>query len=142
MTTLLSIKQAIGEVLEQNGYKVFASEVNEGFSKPACFVELSDFASQVMNNYMATITATFDVLYVPQEQTHEHIIVVADELQRLFCNLSLEVGDRNFNIDSINGDIEEGNIRLSLEFSFADEPIEPQGKYKEYEVAQNLGLEV
>ena len=140
MTTLLSIKKAIGDVLERNGYKVFASEVNEGFSKPACFVELSNFGSEAQNNFIAHISATFDVLYVPSEKTHEHLIIKADQLQGLFCNLSLAVGDRNFNISNTNGEIEDGNIRLSLEFSYADEPS--NNGHKEYPLAENLGLEV
>jgi hypothetical protein len=125
MTTLLSIKKAIGEVLEQNGYDVYASEVQEGFQTPACFVELADLSTTVQSDWIMQVQATFDILYVPSVKTHEHVIIVSDELSRIFANLSLIVGDRNFNIDQTVGQIEDGNIRLSLQFSYTDQPINP-----------------
>ena len=39
MITLQDIQAAVVSVLQQNGYSVIASEVQEGFEKPACLLK-------------------------------------------------------------------------------------------------------
>ena len=137
MIEFLQIKKAIGRVLERNKYKVFASDVQEGFEKPACFVELSDFGTTTENDYITQNNVNFDILYVPQIQTHEHIIITAELLKNLFVDTHLAVGNRQLAINSVSGEIENGNLRVSLEVNYLQE--NPNAEYDEqYEKIQEL----
>ena len=40
MIEIKDIQTAVAKLLKKNGYTVIASEVKEGFSKPACFIEV------------------------------------------------------------------------------------------------------
>ena len=49
MIELTDIQTSVGKVLQNNGYTVIASEVKEGFPKPACFIEVMPVSASVEN---------------------------------------------------------------------------------------------
>ena len=51
MIALQDIQAAVGSVLQQNGYSVIASEVQEGFEKPACFIEVLPVSVTLENRF-------------------------------------------------------------------------------------------
>lgn len=51
MITLQDIQAAVVSVLQQNGYSVIASEVQEGFEKPACFIEVLPVSVTLENRF-------------------------------------------------------------------------------------------
>lgn len=51
MITLQDIQAAVVSVLQQNGYSVIAAEVQEGFERPACFIEVLPVSVTLENRF-------------------------------------------------------------------------------------------
>jgi len=121
MIKLTKIKAAIVEVLEDEGYKCVTTETQEGFETPACFVELDTFESEADNDLTTRMTARFDILYVPKEKTHEHLLITTEDFVQIFTNLELEVDHRMFVIGGVDCGIEGTNLRASIGFAYFDD---------------------
>ena len=121
MITIKEIKTEIVSVLENEGYSVIATEIKEGFQKPAVFVDVFKTGSEVQSKYMKFISVGVEMLYVPAVETHEHLIEVADAMELLLANRELEVGDRVLHIDDVACENEGNNLAISFEIEFYQE---------------------
>jgi len=115
------IKTEIVAVLEQARHSVIATEVKEGFTKPAFFVDVFKAGSAVQNRYIKFVSVGVEITYTPVVETHEHLIEIADDMEQLFTNRELEVGDRVLHIDDVSCDIDGNTLSISFELEFHQE---------------------
>ena len=56
MITIKDIQTAVSKLLTKNKYSVIASEVKEGFQKPACFIDVFPVSVATENKFYELVT--------------------------------------------------------------------------------------
>ena len=62
----------ISEMLKEKGFNVVASEVVEGYKKPAVFVNCSPASIELLNRDVEEVTDTIEIKYIPKIETVSH----------------------------------------------------------------------
>lgn len=128
------IKKAISDRLKANGYNVVASEITEGFQKPAVFVSVLPSNVSLLNSSLEEVTMSIEITYIPKEETYEHCILTAKALKNLLFYNTLDVGARRITISDIDFDIEKNYIlKLSSDIVFDQATSFPEEDYDEME---------
>lgn len=128
------IKKAISDRLKKNGYNVVASEITEGFQKPAVFVSVLPSNVSLLNSSLEEVTMSIEITYIPKEETYEHCILTAKALKNLLFYNTLDVGARRITISDIDFDIEKNYIlKLSSDIVFDQATSFPAEDYDEME---------
>lgn len=130
------IQTRIAEILKKNGFNVVASEVDEGFSKPAVFINVYPASVTLLNIDMEQVTDTIEIKYIPQTETTEHCADIAQKLRNIFMYKSFDIKDRHLTIQSIEFDIE----KYILYTYFNIEYMQETPNNEEYEQIQNLQI--
>ena len=112
---------AVTKRLKDNGYTVIASEVREGFQKPACFVDVLPVSVELQNAYSELITDSVTISYYPLLETREEIIRVSEETKNIFLYSSLPVADRFLNINEIIFDNDKSALIAQFDIEFLQE---------------------
>ena len=85
MIELTDIQTSIGNVLQNNGYTVIASEVKESFPKPSCFIEVMPVNASLENKYRELVTVSVEITYHPEIETS--LFGLQNILKIYFCTL-------------------------------------------------------
>ena len=121
MITIKDIQAAVTKRLNENGYTVFASEVREGFQKPACFVDVLPVSVELQNLYSELVTDSVIISYYPLLETREEIIRVSEDMKNIFLYSSLPVSDRFLNINEIIFDNDKSALIVQCDIEFLQE---------------------
>lgn len=130
------IQTRIAEILKKNGFNVVASEVDEGFSKPAVFINVYPSSVTLLNIDMEQVTDTIEIKYIPRTETTEHCADIAQRLRNIFMYRPFDIKDRHLTIQSIEFDIE----KYILYTYFNLEYMQETPNNEEYEQIQNLQI--
>ena len=68
MITIKDIQAAVSEVLQSGGFSVIASEVQEGYEKPACFIEVLPVSVTLENQFTEIVTNSVEITYHRQSK--------------------------------------------------------------------------
>ena len=121
MIALQDIQAAVGSVLQQNGYSVIASEVQEGFEKPACFIEVLPVSVTLENRFTEIVTNSVEITYHPAIETKEELIETAGKLKRLFLYTPLQVQDRFLSVNEMTFDADKSTLIAYFELEYLQE---------------------
>ena len=121
MIALQDIQAAVGSVLQQNGYSVIASEVQEGFEKPACFIEVLPVSVTLENRFTEIVTNSVEITYHPAIETREDLIETAGNLKRLFLYTPLQVQDRFLSVNEMTFDADKSTLIAYFELEYLQE---------------------
>lgn len=99
MITIKDIQSAVSKLLQKNGYSVIAAEVKEGFTKPACFVDVMPVSVTPENKFYELVTMGVEISYHPAMETKEELIVNAEKLKNIFLYTPLKVKDRYLSVN-------------------------------------------
>ena len=121
MITLQDIQAAVGSVLQQNGYSVIASEVQEGFEKPACFIEVLPVSVTLENQFTEIVTNSVEITYHPAIETKEELVETAEKLKRLFLYTPLQVQDRFLSVNEMTFDADKSTLIAYFELEYLQE---------------------
>ena len=121
MITLQDIQAAVGSVLQQNGYSVISSEVQEGFEKPACFIEVLPVSVTLENRFTEIVTNSVEITYHPAIETREDLIETAGNLKRLFLYTPLQVQDRFLSVNEMTFDADKSTLIAYFELEYLQE---------------------
>lgn len=121
MITLQDIQAAVGSVLQQNGYSVIASEVQEGFEKPACFIEVLPVSVTLEKQFTEIVTNSVEITYHPAIETREDLIETAGKLKRLFLYTPLQVQDRFLSVNEMTFDADKSTLIAYFELEYLQE---------------------
>lgn len=130
------IHKRIAEILKGAGFNVIASEIAEGFKKPAVFVNVYPASITLLNADMESVTDTVEIRYIPSVETVEECADKAQKLRRLFMYKPFDVGSRHLTIQSIDFDIDGYILYAYFDISYQQET--PDGE--EYETMENLKI--
>lgn len=121
MIEIKDIQTSVAKLLTKNGYTVIATEVKEGFSKPACFVEVMPVNVSVENQFMELVTVSVEISYHPVIETREELVRQAAEFKSLFLYTPIKVKDRYLSVNEITFDTDKTVLLVYFELEFLQE---------------------
>lgn len=89
MSGIEIIHRAVVERLTENGCRVEAAEVTEGFLKPSYFVEVDYSEVSVSSPYWDDVTYKVSIQYIPKTETKHEIIKVQQKMREMFLRSPL-----------------------------------------------------
>lgn len=121
MITIKDIQTAVSKLLTKNKYSVIASEVKEGFQKPACFIAVFPVSVAAENKFYELVTLGIEISYHPSMETKEELIVNAEKLKNIFLYTPIKVKDRFLSVNEITFDSDKSILTAYFEFEFLQE---------------------
>ena len=121
MITIKDIQTAVSKLLKKNKYSVIAAEVKEGFSKPACFIEVLSVSITTENKFSELVTVSVEISYYPLCETKEELIENSEKLKNIFLYTPIKVKDRFLSINEITFDSDKSVLTAYFELEFLQE---------------------
>ena len=121
MITIKDIQTAVSKLLKKNKYSVIAAEVKEGFSKPACFIEVLPVGIEVQNKFSELMTVSVEISYFPLCETKEELITNSEKLKNIFLYTPIKVKDRFLSVNEITFDSDKSVLTAYFELEFLQE---------------------
>ena len=121
MIEIKDIKTAVAGVLQKNGYSVVASEVQEGFERPACFVEVLPVSVTLENRFTELVTVGVEISYHLVLETREELITNAENMKHIFLYSPLAVKDRFLSVNEITFDADKSALIIYFEIEYLQE---------------------
>jgi|GEM_PF-296960 len=121
MITIKDIQSAVSKLLQKNGYFVIAAEVNEGFTKPACFVDVMPVSVTTENKFYELVTMGIEISYHPAIETKEELISNAEKMKNAFLYTPLKVKDRYLSVNEVTFDTDKSALITYFELEFIQE---------------------
>lgn len=121
MITLQDIQAAVGSVLQQNGYSIIASEVQEGYEKPACFIEVLPVSVTLENQFTELVTVGVEIAYHPEIETREELVTNAEKMKQVFLYTPIPVKDRFLSVNEITFDTDKSALITYFELEYLQE---------------------
>lgn len=118
------------------GFNVIATEVKEGFHKPAVFVNVYPSTVTLAGADLEDVTDTIDVQYIPAEETTQNCAEAAVKIRDCFMYRTLDVKNRHFTVESMETDIDDHILNVYFDVNYTQET--PNGE--EYENMEELRL--
>lgn len=120
MITEKDIQSRLAEILSDAGLNVVASEVKEGFSKPAVFISVvpSSATLQACGGATEEVTDSVEIKYISDLETDEDCIDVSRKFKELFLYKPFDIADRNITIQTIEFDIENSVLYAYFDIEF------------------------
>ena len=120
MITEKDIKARIAEILSDAGFNVVASEVKEGFSKPAVFISVlpSSATLQACGGATEEVTDSVEIKYISALETDEDCIDAAWRFKKLFLYQPFDIADRHITIQTMEFDIENSVLYVYFDIEF------------------------
>lgn len=133
------IQTQICTILTENGFSVIASEAQEGFTKPACFVNVYPSSVSLLNGYMEQMSDTVEIKYIPLVETVEHCAEIAQRIKNIFLYKPFDVKNRHLTIQEMEFDIENQVLYISFNLEYMQETPDTE-EYEEISELQIGGL--
>lgn len=132
------IQKRIAEILTENNFHVVASEITEGFSKPAVFVSVFPAKASLLSCGGASeeVTDSVEIKYISGIETVEDCINAANSIKKLFLYRPFDIQDRHLTIQEIEFDIEKTVLYVYFDIEF----IQPVDSIEEYDEMSELIL--
>ena len=121
MITIKDIQTAVSKLLTKNKYSVIASEVKEGFQKPACFIDVFPVSVAAENKFYELVTLGIEISYHPSMETKEELVVNAEKLKNIFLYTPIKVKDRFLSVNEITFDSDKSVLTTYFELEFLQE---------------------
>ena len=120
MITEKDIQTRLAEILFDAGFNVVASEVKEGFSKPAVFISVvpSSATLQACGGATEEVTDSVEIKYISALETDEDCIDAAWRFKKLFLYQPFDIADRHITIQTIEFDIENSVLYVYFDIEF------------------------
>lgn len=120
MITEIDIQTRLAEILSDAGFNVVASEVKEGFSKPAVFISVipSSATLQTCGGATEEVTDSVEIKYISALETDEDCIDAAWRFKELFLYQLFDIADRHITIQTIEFDIENSVLYVYFDIEF------------------------
>lgn len=132
MITEKDIQSRLAEILSDAGFNVVASEVKEGFSKPAVFISVvpSSATLQACGGATEEMTDSVEIKYISALETDEDCIDAARRFKELFLYQPFDIADRHITIQTIEFDIENSVLYVYFDIEFT-QAVERKIEYED-----------
>ena len=136
MIGIKDIQTAVAKVLKKHSFSVIASEVKEGFPKPACFIEVMPVNVSVQGQFSELVTDSVEISYHPAVETKEELIKTAEKFKSIFLYTPLKVDDRYLSVNEISFDTDKAALVTYFELEFLQETETKKTRTPKMEVLQ------
>lgn len=134
MITEQDIQKKVGILLTAAGFSVIASEIHEGFPKPAVFVSVYPSSITLAGTDMEDVSDSVEIKYIPGVETTEECAEAAQKIRRTLMYKTFNVCGRHLTIQSMEMDIEEHILYVYFSIDYTQEILHDE----EYEPMEEL----
>lgn len=127
------IQTRVAELLTENGFNVVASEKEEGFQKPAVFVNVYPATVTLEGASMEHVTDTVEIKYIPSVETVEECADIAQKMRSIFMYKPFDIKDRHLTIQEIEFDIDKYILYTMFNLDYYQETPNMYDDYDEME---------
>lgn len=127
------IQTRVAELLTENGFNVVASEKEEGFQKPAVFVNVYPATVTLEGAAMEHVTDTVEIKYIPSVETVEECADIAQKMRSIFMYKPFDIKDRHLTIQEIEFDIDKYILYTMFNLDYYQETPNMYDDYDEME---------
>lgn len=127
------IQTRVAELLTENGFNVIASEVEEGFQKPAVFVNVYPATVTLEGAAIEHVTDMVEIKYIPSVETVEECAETAQRIRNILMYKPFDIKDRHLTIQTIEFDIEKYILYVMFELDYYQETPNVYDDYEEME---------
>ena len=127
------IQTRVAELLTENGFNVVASEKEEGFQKPAVFVNVYPATVTLEGAAMEHVTDTVEIKYIPSVETVEECADIAQKMRSIFMYKPFDIKDRHLTIQEIEFDIDKYILYTMFDLDYYQETPNVYDDYDEME---------
>lgn len=137
MITEKDIQARIAKLLTETGFNVVASEVDEGFQKPAVFVSVYPASAVKLACGGATeeVTDSIEIKYISALETVEDCVNTANRLKKIFFYKTFDIFDRRITVQEIKFEIEKNVLYVYFDLMFI-QPVELDEEYEPMEILE------
>lgn len=132
------IQKEIAEILTQNGFNVVASEVNEGFKKPAVFVNVYPVQHERLMCDMEKVVNSIEIKYIPAVETVAECVKTSEKLAEIFYYSPFTVCGCTFTVESIESETEDYTLYVSFEIAYE----QPMPYFSEYDDVDDIKMDL
>lgn len=126
------IQKHIVEILTQNSFNAVASEVKEGFAKPAVFVSVHPIQHERLMCGMEQVTDSVEIKFFPSVETAAECIKTSDKIIDIFYYSPFRVEGHTFTVESIETNIEDYILTVNFELTY-EQPMPDTNEYANIE---------
>jgi hypothetical protein len=139
MITEKDIQTRLAKILTDGGFNVVASEIDEGFAKPAVFVSVFPASARLLTSggALEEVTDSAEIKYISADETVEDCVDTANRIKKLFFHKPFDIMGRHITIEEIEFEVEKTALYVYFDLSF----IQAADTDEEYEQMENLNME-
>lgn len=135
------IKTAINGVLVSHGCRVYSNETDEGFERPAFFVEIVPVNKTRISPVYEEIEFSVEIHYEPLTETEEACLAMADKFDEWFSE-PFPASDRILKPPDDIQHLTDDDITLYSSFTITTTRITNEDSYTEDPVMEDAELEL
>lgn len=138
----IDIQVELVNKLKECGFFVIASEVDEGFPKPAVFVSVIPTIHERLMCDCEAVTDTVTITYYPAKETAAECVRVSDKIIDIFYYSPFRVNGHTFTVEKIETNIDEYILTVAFELYY-EQQMPFTDEYKNTEnISIGMDLEV
>ncbi len=139
MKTIIDIHRAVVMMLEGNGLMVYPWNQQDGFEKPAAFVNVFPSKFHLENKFTETVTASVVIEVVSKTETWEEQVATSQRLKDLFFGKTINIDGRHPTIYDLEFEPEKSSLFCTFSIEFTQKTdYDPNVGYSD--VMENLGI--
>lgn len=125
------IQTALAKLLTDAGFKVFASEEDEGFTYPAVFLSVFPAEAELEGAAMEHVTDAVTIAYLPDTDTVEECADAARRLRDIIMYKPIDVKDRRLTVEAVSFETESYILYAGFDLSYYQETPPADEEYDE-----------
>ena len=109
------IRRFIAEKMKKSGFNVIASEIQEGYPKPAVFVYVYPASITKSGGYLEDDVYSVNIQYIPKSEIAQGCAEAAEKIRETLMYSTIDIQDRHLTMETIEMVIEDEQLSVSFE---------------------------
>ena len=130
------IRRFIADKLRNAGFTVIASEIQEGYPKPAVFIYVYPSSITKAGGYLEDDVYRVTIQYIPKAEIAQECAEAAEKIRETLMYSTIDIQGRHLTMESMEMTIEDGQL-----FVMYDIPITQSiDEYDDYDNAETIEM--
>ena len=133
------IRRFIAEKMKKSGFSVIASEIQEGYPKPAVFVYVYPASITKSGGYLEDDVYSVNIQYIPKSEIAQECAEAAEKIRETLMYSTIDIQDRHLTMETIEMVIEDEQLSVSFEIPIT-QSIDEYDDYYNAETIEMRGI--
>ena len=106
------IRRFIAEKMKKSGFNVIASEIQEGYPKPAVFIYVYPSSITKSGGFLEDDVYSVNIQYIPKSEIAQECAEAAEKIRETLMYSTIDVHDRHLTMETMDMTIEEERLTV------------------------------